>query len=377
MEATKNTRDIDMPLLIGEANGFGPNRSLTICCSEETLDSSCVSIDEDFCAKIPSADESPRDYRLFEQWVNKASGAISVFCRYSTPYLENFDPQRNTFVVRVDFDYNQRNYRPLDEAPEIVALERSNKSKCCFHNSTNTSTFVATGQIKYKDYMLTIPIFLDLSVKDDESNKSPDSSNQRAIYGQEQLRHKMFNDIWLNSSIFDRWDHAEKANRHKSYNHWMSNDRFARFMIFALHLPCSSPRHHPETSVVVIVISFGFALGQIEALDKFFVLPRMRAIENLQEWYHLTPRSRKRLEKHFTVDSKNDSIGTKVVLLAHASRKMFVQHFDIPLSLVTRDQFHPYVCDRKAVHHFAELQKRSPLPLESPCLNEIAERFCR
>ena len=370
-----------------------PNlHDLTICCpnQESGGQTPCQSNQEDEenhktqndKAGTSSVDTTTlRDFRLFEQWVDKASGAISVYCRYSTPCLENLNPDKHVFVVQVDFDYNQKNFRPIGQAPEISDLDDDQTLSTFQHANEKDCKSVSTGVVKYKEYALTVPIYLNLVTKDEtnDNKTQADADWMVEYYGQDQLlRHKVFNDIQLESSIFRHWSELEQDNRHKSYHHLMATDKFVQFVTHALHLPCRRrPRH--KTSVVMLVITFGFALGQIESLDKFFVLPRNEAMDNLEVWYHLTPKARKRLEKQCTAkssgrDDDGDSVvDTTIILLAHASRKMFVQHLGISSKSVP--PLPPCVCDQKAKFYFSELQKQSPPRVDSPCLNEIVKEY--
>ena len=151
----------------------------------------------------------------------------------------------------------------------------------------------------------------------------------------------------------------------------MSNDTFEQFMIQALHLACSKPRHDPEKCVLTLAVTFGFDLGQIQTLDNYFVLPRKQTLKNLQKWYHLSSKTVARLEKQCTVSrTADDSLDVAVIMLAHASRKIFVHQLVIPLVNISRNIPHPRTCDTKAIALFEQLKQKPKPDFESPELND-------
>lgn len=431
MDVAKNMQD--GILVESKLSRFNHNK-LTICCSinDDTDDDHHRHYEQQLLQRTPPKQEccktrvdnqseldanhfapTSRDFRLFEHWIDRATPAMSVYCRYATPNLDQFNPSTDAFLVPVDFDYNQKNFRPVKLAPEIIRLGdivSINNGSYKFQNPDMQT--ISTGYVKYKEYVLKIPVFLDFGPIDDEVSvdeddddawDSTESVRRQVEYGQEQLRHKMFNNIRLESSVFDNWNDVEKANRHKSYQHIVSNDDFARFMIHVLHEKlCSDNAHQDDNEeedyLVVLVVTFGFDLGQIDSIDQFFVLSRTKAVEKLGLWYNLTRKHTQRFSYQcqlpvieMTTTNENNKHDpnetyTTIILLAHASLKMFVQHIPVPSLMTNNDPWGEEQCvhhvasndsfhEQAALYYFTKLQARFPVPkqqmLPSPDLNEM------
>ena len=97
-------------------------------------DSQCTdwkNVRKEDCEQIETDKENAagtgRAFRLFRQWVDEASGALSVYCSYTAPGVENFDRAKHAFLVEVEFDFNQKNFRPV-KAAEIVVVNPGTSS---------------------------------------------------------------------------------------------------------------------------------------------------------------------------------------------------------------------------------------------------------
>mmetsp|Transcript_5016 Transcript_5016/g.9560 ORF Transcript_5016/g.9560 Transcript_5016/m.9560 type:complete len:428 (+) Transcript_5016:235-1518(+) len=312
-----------------------------------------------------------RDFRLFRKWVDEASGALSVYCSYSTPDVENFDRAKHAFVVEVKFDFNQKNFRPAKDA-EIVEVGPGTNS--AFDTNDNQNGDVVTAKIRYREFELETPVFLGANVR---HNVRDDGFVGAYLekYGALDLQHKMFNSIHLESSVFCKWVNLEQENRHKSYRHLLSNEDFVQFMIHAYHLPCCRPRYTPENCVLAVNVSFSFALGQVDRPHNFFILPRDQAFEKLGNWYHLTPKAIKSVEKQCMVKTGERSVDMAVILLAHVSRKLSVHHVKVSRwKILCKKKLDPLTCDRKAMTLFEQVQAKPKLEVDSPDLNESGRR---
>ena len=344
---------------------------LACYCGETCQHSHWKDVHEEACRQFQTEKENAgnrRDFRLFRQWVDKASGALSVYCRFAAPGIENFDCTKHAFLVEVKFDFNQKNFRPV-KAAEIVGVDPGTSSS--FGTKANQRGDVVMAKIRYREFELEIPVFLTVEMRNDCTNE-PFDGDYLDTYGELDLQHKVFNSIQLESSVFRKWANIEQENRHKSFRHLLSNEGFIQFMIHAYHLPCYEPRYTPADYVLAVTVSFGFTLGQMERTHNFFILPRKQAFEKLRYWYHLTPKAIKSLEKQCLVKTGEGKIDMAVILLAHVSRKLSVHHVQVSRwKILCKKKLQPIPCDQKAMALFEQVQAKPTLDMESPDLNEM------
>ena len=313
--------------------------------------------------------ENRRDYCLFRQWVEKASGALNVFCQNSIPSMGNIESNAQGFLVEVDFDYNQKNFRPMKPA-KIIDDDRSTSKRVDFQIERGN---VFCGKIKYRDLELEIPIVLTVNGSDHEKYQVRQQP-ENALGESKGEWNEIFRNIRLEPPLFEKWARVERENRRKTYDYLMSNESFESFVVNAFHMSCSKHRCDPGSHVLVLMVTFGFGLGEIESIQEYFVLTRNRMLSNLREWYHLKSKTRHLIERQMSVldagETNSASINVPVLLLAHASRKIFVHHITVPSSRISQHLQYQFCKSNKVANDlFSQIQQRPPLVLTSPDLN--------
>jgi len=318
---------------------------------------------------IKENDGNCRDFQLFRHWVDRASGVLSVYCSCTAPGVEHFDRSKHAFLVEVQFDFNQKNFRPVKTA-EVFESDPGTDD-FVFGTNGKQGGDIVRAKIRYREFELVIPVFLTVAIRHSRVDGGSVGDYPDDEYGALGLQHKIFNGIHLESSVFRRWANLERENRRKSYQHLLSEDDFVQFVIYAYHLPCCRPRYSPASHVLAVTVTFGFELGELDRPHNFFILPREHAFEKLRRWYHLTPRAIKAVEKKCVVDTDERTVDMAVILLAHVSRKLSVHHVKVSRwKILCKKKLNTLPCDRKAMALFEHVQTNPTLTVKSPDLNE-------
>ena len=330
---------------------------LTIDCSDACLQLAWNrSSGHNFRCPVKSGPKTRKDVQLFQEWVPRALSILSVYCEPIQRSTRNIDVSKHSIVIDVDLDYNQQNFRPTK--PAKIVEKDPDPAVAATNGTAVDGKLVLQGMVRYRDFVVEIPIVMD----SDSESKGGDASNKD--FDTDFFEQEMFHEIRLDALFFQKWDPLERENRHASYHHIMYNDKFRDFVIQAFRFPCGRASLNPWENVLVLFVTFGFAPGQIERIDKYFVLPTCQMIDNLQKWYHLSMKKLQRLERRCWAKKNAELITVTVLLLAHSSRKVFVHH--LPLSLFQMFQASELSvpsCEQKARDLFGQIQKEAVPPV--------------
>ena len=311
-----------------------------------------------------------RDHRLFTQWVEQVStdGALLHFCSNAMEetQLGNVYASRSPILLQVDFDFNQRTFKPVgppeilldNDKKQVVELQSGLGFEACPHFQT-ISVLIQYGSC----YELAVPLTI------------PNQGVSARVLGPcNNTWHKIlsiFDSISLSSSIFEKWDpQMQHANIAASLEKIKSQgeENFEKFLLHALHLPSKKPRH--KTHVILVAADLGLGYGELHCLESFVVKPLDVALGGLQ--HGLSAEEVEQIKKEELNLGRRRSENPNCYYIPVLFLFKSPVHYIMP-NLITfpkaRKQWPPHKCDRIAAAAFEKL-KLLPMPkVQSPDLN--------
>jgi hypothetical protein len=195
---------------------------------------------------------------------------------YGIAQLKRIQKDQLVIYMSVDFNYNQRTFLPT-EPPDLLAPSdlqelnptlaqagRDQYASCLQRVANLKDACVFVVLLNFKGIFSIMPnLITDVSkVRIQGASSGGGTWND--------IVQDLFGAVPLQSSVFDSWLPLQQQNIKQQLNALVRNSpHYQPFLVNALHILTTKPQH--KTHIVMIKLSMGMGLGQIDKLTEFQV----------------------------------------------------------------------------------------------------------
>jgi MYND finger len=222
-----------------------------------------------------------RECRLWLSWNEDAPIQDIVISHFGASEVEGFH-EKMGIALDTAFDYNRRNFVPTGP-PRLIPLIMIQLMESC------EQPIVKKGRLVIKTEYT------------DDKNKGMTHFCHFPLEGLSALKTYPADSSWeekvelsfprhatpIQSAIFDSWEPLRNQNLRQQVQLIRYSSHYVPFILNALHIGTTQPRH--KTHVVMVYIKMGFGLGQIDEVTKYQVLTLNEAKQSIQKKYKSVP----------------------------------------------------------------------------------------
>jgi len=315
-------------------------------------------------------ESNKRTFRIFESWRQQAkdSGILSsaMLMFFGVKIIAKAFQEEKVACLSIQFNYNRLKFLPITEPGFVTGEELENAELAIaiqqtFANMKQRCKLGVIVLIAPKE--VSTPVLMPLGMEESVTIRKRPWKDIVALFGDIQLHSKKFSQFLMTTQI----------NLKAQISNVVRHPSFLTFLTNALRMESREQRH--ETHVVVVEMSVGFGLGQVEKLESF----RVEKLAQLSNHYQGLPSSQMQMTmQQFDLKNHPTLIASRQTRPHNKYLPVLFKGRDSNLRFVQPNLSELYPnhninstksCDRKSQAAFRELQKINFPKVQSPSLD--------